>query len=207
MCRWIPEILGRSGWAAAALTFAVLGASPGEAGLIVDPPAPRTDFFSASFDLSDSTLSFGGLNIANGMGASPVTLSQVGVPPPPVFTSTLFTGDALIVEPTLFMTRLVTRVDCVGAQCPLFTTVGMIQFPIVTSTSMSNDMGPFFFTLDGLIEGRGVLGASIVTMSGPLAVTINIRGRQVPEPTEAGLLLCAALAMCGAVAVGRLRAE
>lgn len=251
MCRFVPEILSRSGRAAAVLAFALLGAAPSQAGLMVDQPAPRRDFFTVDFDLSDSTLTFGGVGV-NGMNAmvsgrlrleldsldamgrpaptpgspgrildlslrfdldrvaisgfdaallGPVTLSQAGI------TSTQFTGEALIVQPTLFTTRLMTNLDCVGSQCAFVAAIVRIQFPLTTNTLMSNDMGPFFFTLDGLTSGQGFLQASIDTMSGPLSVRIDIRGRQVPEPTATGLLMCAALAMCGALAVGRLRAH
>jgi hypothetical protein len=57
MCRCVPEILRRSAWAAA-LGIALLAATPSQASLVLD------------FDLSSTTLAFGGLEVSNGMGAT-----------------------------------------------------------------------------------------------------------------------------------------
>jgi hypothetical protein len=148
----VPEFLHRSA-RIAALTLSLVGATPSQAGLVLD------------FDLAGSALSLGTLvNVADGMGAS-------------------VSGTA--------------RVELTG-RC----SEAVFTFPIVQNVTFTN---PLSITLRDLGSGMATLDASVTGMNNALSFRLSARGRQAPEPFEAGLLALGLLALCGVAALRRLQ--
>jgi len=148
--------------------------------------------------------------IIAGLDASlvgPISITQVGTSSGP------FDGAAAALATNTFNTNLSVNLNCVGAQCAVVSSAGMIVFPIVQNAMISNNMGPFSVGLAGL-GGTAMLNAVVMQMNNGQAVNLTFSGQEVartfvgnapmvPEPVEAGLLILGVLALCGVAAVRR----
>lgn len=137
----------------------------------------------------------------------PISITQMGSGSGP------FAGGALNLATNSFNTALSVNLNCVGAQCALISSAGMITFPIMQMAVISNNMAPFAVSL-GNLGGTASLTAAVMAMNAGQAVALTFSGSevarnfvpnapQVPEPVEAGLLILGVLALCGVAAVRR----
>lgn len=166
--------------------------------------------------MANGTVSGLGLNFAintpivAGLDANlvgPISITQTGSGAGP------FAGGTVALATNSFSTNLNVNLNCVGAQCALISSAGMITFPIMQMATISNNMGAFNVAL-GSLAMNATFGATVAAMNAGQAVTLNFSGSevarafvpnapQVPEPVEAGLLILGVLALCGVAAVRR----
>jgi hypothetical protein len=149
----------------------------------------------------------------------PITITQMGS------ATGGFDGTTASLAQNTFVTNLSTNIDCAGAQCAAISQLGMIMFPIVQNSMISNNMGPFAVTIGGLAGTNATLNAAVNAMNAGQAVVLTFSGQeiagsrmfaggmdpgpmmppQMPEPVESGLLILGVLALCGVAAVRRQR--
>jgi hypothetical protein len=159
--------------------------------------------------------------VAGASLVGPISITQMGM------ATGGFDGATASLAQGSFVTNLSTNLDCVGMQCALISQLGMITFPIVQNSMISNDTGVFPVMLAGLNGSAAMLSAMVNTMNAGQSVTLAFRGAeiagsrmfvgdammppmmmppQMPEPVESGLLILGVLALCGVAAVRRQQA-
>jgi hypothetical protein len=71
-----------------------------------------------------------------------------------------------------------------------------VQFPIVQMATLTNNQGPFSLGVTSLGPGStGMLNAVFQINNMGLAIRLDLRGREVPEPTESGMVLLGTLGL------------
>jgi hypothetical protein len=159
MCRCVRGILRKSAWAAA-LTVALFGATPSNAGTL-----------TLDFNLASSTLTLGPVNVSNGMGATVSGAARVvltGVNAAGMITGAMSSGTVS----GLSLNFMVNTPLVAGLAANL---VGPISI-----TQMGSSSGPF---------AMGSVGLAQNTFNTNLSVNLDCQGAQCALVSQLGMIM------------------